>query len=780
MIFGNSFFLGRRWRSEIVALLICSFSLANVFVFSQVEKKPILAVLTLQHLEPVTHFDAVQITQFLEEELFHSGGYVLVERSQVDRLLNEYQYQHSGVCDVECAVQIGKQLTANKVIIGTVGRLGNSYTIQIRMIDIETATIVRPASIRAECRLDDLPVFINKLVGRITTPAVPGQKVTPEKETVKPEPKVERKKAEEVKKPVVKTRPAVEPKVKKGGFPWLIGALVAGGGIVVAVLAGGGSSGSGSSGPPPPTVGSIQVNSNPTGAKIFHNGSDTGRTTNSTLTNVSAGTHTIKLVREGYVDVEGQVSVTAGQTATFSRTLTRHTISVTAPAAGAVWVPGQEVEIRWTTGGGAAVRAAVPAGSTLAGGAVLDGGLAALRAAMREQALMGRAGVRDGMLYGGLADDRVDAGKTAALRGRESGRTDSPTGQAHQNVLSGGATQPSQDASARAAWASISDRGEGRRFVPPSAVAEFAGAIFSGKPAAQDDTRVLVLSNVGIKLYRGSTEVRTIIARTNNTGSYKWTIPSDQAEGTDYKVRVYCADATEVYGESLNFKIEKRAVETIRGIELIYIPPGEFDMGSNSGVESERPVHRVRITKGFWMSKYLVTQKQWRDVMGTNPSRFPYGDNYPVEQVSWHEAQSFIQRLNQLSGKTFRLPTEAEWEYACRARSTGERYGDINAIAWYVGNSGGSTRVVGTRAENDFGLYDMLGNLWEWVEDWYGENYYSISPGTDPKGPGTGQYRVRRGGSWQDAADLVRSARRAAGRPDSKGNYIGFRIIRTD
>ena len=587
-----------------------------------------------------------------------------------------------------------------------------------------------------------------------------------EERPVKPDVEVrEPEKPEDVKpdpeKPVVKTAPSVAPKAKKGGFPWLIGALAAGGGVAVAVLAGGKK---GDSGPPSPQFGAIQVNSNPTGARIFLNGSDTGKSTNSALTDISPGTYAIKLVREGYVDVEGQVAVTAGQTATFSRDLAKHTLSVMAPDSGAVWVPGVEVEIRWTTGGGAAVHAAVPAGSPLAGGGVLDGGLAAQRAAVRDQALMGRAGVRDGMLYGGLADDRVDAGKTAALRGRADGRTDFPTGQAHQNMRS-----------VRAAGASTSDHGAGR-FVPESAAAEFAGALISGKPAVQDDSRVLVLSNVGIKLFRGSDEVLTIVARTNNTGSYKWTVSSDLEDAPNYKMRVYCADAYEVFGESREFRIQRQLYE----IEMIYIPPGEFMMGSDAGEYYEWPVHRVRITKGFWLGKYEVTQGQWRDVMGSNPSYFKEGDNYPVEQVSWNDVQSFIQRLNQLTGRAFRIPTEAEWEYACRAGTTGERYGNLDDIAWYNENSGSSTQTVGRKQPNAFGLYDMLGNVKEWVQDWYDSTYYSRSPVDDPPGPSSGDYRVWRGGSWRTDARYVRAAYRGFYPPSEAHNFLGFRLARTD
>jgi formylglycine-generating enzyme required for sulfatase activity len=160
-------------------------------------------------------------------------------------------------------------------------------------------------------------------------------------------------------------------------------------------------------------------------------------------------------------------------------------------------------------------------------------------------------------------------------------------------------------------------------------------------------------------------------------------------------------------------------------MEFVWIPAGEFMMGSNSGNSDEKPVHGVRITKGFWMGKYEVTQGQWRDVTGRNPSNFEKGDHYPVERVSWQDVQGFIRRLNARTGQEFRLPTEAEWEYVCRAGTPGERYGNIDDIAWYDQNSGGSTQPVDRKTPNAFGLYDMLGNVWELVQDWYDEGYYS-------------------------------------------------------
>ena len=166
--------------------------------------------------------------------------------------------------------------------------------------------------------------------------------------------------------------------------------------------------------------------------------------------------------------------------------------------------------------------------------------------------------------------------------------------------------------------------------------------------------------------------------------------------------------------------------------------------------------------------------------MGTNPSHFSNcGGNCPVESVSWEDAQEFIRKLNAMSGgERYRLPTEAEWEYAARAGTRGDRYSNLDAIAWYDGNSGGRTHPVGGKAPNEFGLYDMLGNVREWVEDWYWE--YPGGMVTDPAGPGSGLARVNRGGSWINDAGFCRSAYRIGFPPGYRVNFFGFRLLRTE
>ncbi|MEI6208069.1 MAG: SUMF1/EgtB/PvdO family nonheme iron enzyme [Desulfuromonadales bacterium] len=181
----------------------------------------------------------------------------------------------------------------------------------------------------------------------------------------------------------------------------------------------------------------------------------------------------------------------------------------------------------------------------------------------------------------------------------------------------------------------------------------------------------------------------------------------------------------------------------------------------------------------FRIGKYEVTQGQYRRIMGSNPSSFSScGDDCPVEKVSWDDAQSFISRLNSQTGGHFRLPTEAEWEYACRSGGRNEEYcggNDLDALAWYSGNSGSKTHPVGQKQPNGLGIYDMSGNVWEWVQDWYGNNY--PSSGNNPGGASSGSIRVNRGGSWGSNAEYARAANRGLNSPGIRDYNLGFRLV---
>ena len=218
-------------------------------------------------------------------------------------------------------------------------------------------------------------------------------------------------------------------------------------------------------------------------------------------------------------------------------------------------------------------------------------------------------------------------------------------------------------------------------------------------------------------------------------------------------------------------------------VELVKVEAGSFNMGATPEMENpdefEKPVHRVTLTNNYYIGKYEVTQALWQAVMGSNPSCFK-GDDLPVEMVTWNDCQDFISKLNAMTGKRFRLPSEAEWEYAARGgnKSRGYQYSGSNTIgdvAWYVGNSSSMTHAVGTKQPNELGLYDMTGNVYEMCQDRSGS--YSSSPQTNPTGAVSGSYRVYRGGSWCFSAWNCRTSCRENNAPDDCDDNLGLRLV---
>ena len=235
-----------------------------------------------------------------------------------------------------------------------------------------------------------------------------------------------------------------------------------------------------------------------------------------------------------------------------------------------------------------------------------------------------------------------------------------------------------------------------------------------------------------------------------------------------------------------------RVRDTATQMEMLCVPAGTFTMGCTTSEQgscwsSEIPTHTVTLTNAFYIGRYEVTQAQWVAKMGSNPSYFQGQSDSasrPVEEVSWNTLQGY------LSTSGMRLPSEAEWEYACRAGTTTAFHSmpgypngtnddnQVGTIAWNGYNSGGQTHAVGGKAANALGLHDMSGNVLEWVNDWYGSTYYSVSPSTNPLGPESGTSRVLRGGYYQADTNLVRSSFRDYGSPDDKSGHFGFRVVR--
>jgi formylglycine-generating enzyme required for sulfatase activity len=234
----------------------------------------------------------------------------------------------------------------------------------------------------------------------------------------------------------------------------------------------------------------------------------------------------------------------------------------------------------------------------------------------------------------------------------------------------------------------------------------------------------------------------------------------------------------QLIGDNVKFKVIANGKKSIEP-EMVFIEGGTFKMGSEAGYSDEKPVHMVNLSS-FRMAKFEVTQVQWKAVMGSNPSSFSGCDNCPVESVSWNDVQQYLQKLNAQTGKSYRLPTEAEWEYAAKGGKASQGYtysgsNNVEIVAWYYNNSSNSTHEVGTKQPNELGIYDMTGNVSEWCSDWC-DNYTSYSV-TNPTGASTGYDRALRGGCWNDSANLNRMTFRGRCGPGIYGFKSGFRLV---
>jgi len=260
-----------------------------------------------------------------------------------------------------------------------------------------------------------------------------------------------------------------------------------------------------------------------------------------------------------------------------------------------------------------------------------------------------------------------------------------------------------------------------------------------------------------------------------------WPLDADIAElgGMEFS-------PTEEYAEPL---VEARVVTPVvargeaitdeaTGMAFVAIGQGCFLMGNEKGYDDAKHVHKVCVDD-FYMGQYEVTQEQWLAIADENPARFADNPNFPIEQVSWDDVQTYIEKLNQQSDGFYRLPTEAEWEYAARAGQDSLYSGgdEVDEVAWYDRNSDDTPHVVGGKQPNAFGLYDMSGNVGEWCSDWYSEEYYPQSESDNPQGPTSGKGHSYRGGSWQDYRWLVSTTMRAGGKENYRYSGLGLRLV---
>ena len=277
-----------------------------------------------------------------------------------------------------------------------------------------------------------------------------------------------------------------------------------------------------------------------------------------------------------------------------------------------------------------------------------------------------------------------------------------------------------------------------------------------------------------------ATDRKTVSISEGQTASITGTLASNAVASSSSNTSNYSSNSSYTLLGNNTISIP---VKNGISIEMVKVEAGTFMMGATSEMKDsydwEKPVHQVTLTNDYYMGKYEVTQALWEAVMGSNPSYFK-GDNLPVEKMSWNDCLEFISKLNSMTGRKFRLPTEAEWEYAARGGKKSRSYqysgsSNISDVAWYYGNSGSKTHPVGTKQANELGIYDMSGNVYEWCQDWYGS--FSSSSQTNPTGSDSGSNRVFRGGGWNCNAGCCRSSFRCYITPDIRDYYLGLRLV---
>ena len=468
-----------------------------------------------------------------------------------------------------------------------------------------------------------------------------------------------------------------------------------------------------------PAFGSVSVSSQPQGAKVFLDGEDTGKVTPCTIGEIASGRCDIRLQLKDYAPASQSVTVTEGMTASVNVTLEARFAHVTINS-----LPGAAIKVN-----GAEVGSGSYSNNMAEGIYDIEASLAGHRPVTKQiEVIVGvpqTIELRPTPIYGMLDVNSNPMGANITINGKSYG--DTPT--SIENLLVGDydvvLTKPG--------YASVSQR---------VTVSENASA------------------SVDVKMQKGEMKNSQIDESALSVSAINLT-PNWSASVTP----------------------SQRAVLEKLISNMVKVEGSTFTMGAtpeqgNDAYEYERPAHQVTLSD-YYIGRYEVTQKEWQAVMGDNPSKF-YGDNLPVENVSWNDCQDFINKLNQLTGLKFRLPTEAEWEFAARGgkQSKGYKYsGSDNAknIAWYEKNSGSKPHQVGTKEPNELGIYDMSGNVGEWCGDWYGR--YSSSAQTNPTGPSSGSSRVLRGGSWYYLARHCRVSFRTCNYPSGRSDFSGFRVV---
>lgn len=509
-----------------------------------------------------------------------------------------------------------------------------------------------------------------------------------------------------------------------------------------------------------PAFGSLQVKSTPTGAVVYiDDDTQPAGTTPLTLSQVTSGNHRLRLQMPMYEPVNKEIAVTDGQLASVDIALSARFATLTINT-----LPGAQIEVDGKVlGTGTAVVKQSEGICDLK--ATLSGHRDATRQitvqAGKDQTIV----LNPTPIYGTLSVESTPMGATIFIDGNAHGTTPNIINQLlvgqHSVLLKKqGCSDYSQTVT----------------------ITEMQETVCNAK--MQTGVAVNISTDhSGDDIYIDGTKVgASPLSTTLSFGTHKVYAMRSGKKSPEKTIDVTATMANKSI--TLEFAPDAQTF-TVKGVifKMLPVEGGTFDMGGTAeqggdAYSDEKPVHRVTLSN-YFIGETEVTQALWQAVMGKNPSSFK-GNNLPVECVSWEECQEFIEKLNRLTGRTFRLPTEAEWEYAARGgkKSRGYKYSgsnNIDDVAWYTGNSSRRTHDVKTKQPNELGIYDMSGNVWEWCSDRYGS--YSSYSQTNPTGPSTGSYRVGRGGSWYSIAWSCRVSFRSSSLPGDSNDYLGLRLV---
>lgn len=517
-----------------------------------------------------------------------------------------------------------------------------------------------------------------------------------------------------------------------------------------------------------PAFGSVMAVSVPQGAKVYLDGKDTGKITPCTLTEVASGDHEIRLQMPDYAPASSNVTVVDGQTANVNVTMKARFASVTINS-----LPEAEIKVN-----GSIVGKGVYTANMQEGIYDVEVSLVSHKSVAKQIEVVVNQSqsveLKPTPIYGMLDVNSKPLGANITINGKSYGDTPATI----ENLLIG----DYDVVLTKTGYASVTQRvsisenrsSEINATLPSGRIVSIV-TDSSGDVIFADGVRVGI-SPCNVELAYGTHE----ISAERNGKSVSKNVLVTQGQGS---VDVHLGFGLLSPDWSSSVTEAQRTVLERLIADMVKVEGGTFTMGATSeqgkdAHDNEKQAHQVTLSD-YYIGKYEVTQELWTAVMGSNPSRFTGTNNLPVETVSWNDCQQFIDRLNSMTGLRFRLPTEAEWEYAARGgnKSKGYKYSgsnNVKEVAWYEKNSGRGTHAVGTKQPNELGIYDMSGNVLEWCSDWYGN--YSSSSQTNPTGPTSGSYRVLRGGSWNHIARGCRVSFRSYDNPYDRFN-IGFRLV---